>query len=333
MRNWLATTWKKDPLVFCVWTIAFALLIGFGMSLLLLGHAKLFGGMSVSSAEVLRDIALTVAALLGFPLLLQRTLTATRQADIDSQRLLADRYARSAELFANAELSARLAGLYALWDLAKEEVEIYHLRIMEILCAFVRNPPELKGWEPGDNKFPAQRPDMEAVLALILVRSKQQCVREYTVDYHLNFRKANLLSANLQKADLRGADLSYANLQNARFLRANLYSASFHRADLICAKFHNADLRGVKFYDPPSRIDEYPTESKKLEGVEWQNAALNGAWFPPRMQDHDISAIQNAVILKGDSLGLPIGLPSEVEDKLERITIQEWEKRRKRNYG
>ena len=332
MRNWLATTWKKDPLVFCAWTIAFALLIGFGMSLWLFGHAKLFGGMSVSSTEVLRDIALTVAALLGFPLLLQRTRAAIKQADIDSRRLLAERYARAAELFASAELSARLAGLYALWDLAKEEFEIYHVRIMEILCAFVRNPPELKGWESGDYKYPAQRSDMEAVLDLIRVRSKEQCEWEHAVNYRLNFRKANLSMANLQGADLRGADLSYANLQNARFLRANLYSASFHRADLSYAKFHNADLRGVKFYDPPSRIDEYPTENKKLEGVEWQNAALNGARFPPRMQDHDISAIQNAVILKDDSLGLPIGLPSEVADKLERITTQEWEKRRKRNY-
>ena len=211
MRNWLTTTWKKDPLVFCAWGIAFALLIGFGVSLWLLGHAKLFGGMSVSSAEVLRDIALTVAALLGFPLLLQRTRAATRQADIDSQRLLAeryarlaDRYARSAELFASAELSARLAGLYALWDLAKEKVEIYHVRIMEILCAFVRNPPELKGWESGDDKYPAQRPDMEAILTLIRERNEAQYAQEQIARYRLNFSGADLCHAKLQGARLRG---------------------------------------------------------------------------------------------------------------------------------
>ena len=316
-----SSAWKSDQVVSIVW--------GAFVSLWLVAIAV---GFLFNKWEEVRNFALLSTPLLGFPLLFHRTRLAAKQVDTDSQRLLAERYARSAELFASAELSARLAGLYALWDLAKEEVKIYHVRIMEILCAFVRNPPELKGWESGDDKYPAQRPDMEAVLALIWVRSKEQCEWEHAVNYHLNFRKANLFHADLQGANLRGADLSYANLLEARFVRANLFCAHFHGADLRYAKFRNADLRGVEFYDP-SRFDEYSTENTKLEGVEWQNAALNGVWFLLRMlQDRGIYDIQYAVILKGDSLGLPIGLPSEVADKLERITTQEWEKRRKRNY-
>ena len=283
----------------------------------------------VQKTEFLRNIALGVVAALGFPLLLERTRAAIKQADIDSQRLLAERYTRAAELFASRELSARLAGLYALWDLAKEEVEIYHVRIMEILCAFVCNPPELAGWKSVDGKLLAKRPDMEAVLKLIRERTKEQCEQEILV-LQPSFRGAAPVREirfrlDFTDADLRGADLNHAKLQYARFVRANLSCAHFHGADLSYAKFHNADLRGVKFNDS-SRF-EYSTDPTKLEGVEWQNAALNGARFPLRMQDRDIDAIQSAVILMDDSLGFAV-LPSEVEDKLERITMEEWEKRR-----
>ena len=308
MRNWLATTWKKDPLVFCAWTIAFALLIGFGVSLWLFGHAKLFGGMSVSSTEVLRDIALTVAALLGFPLLLQRTRAAIKQADIDSRRLLADRYARSAELFASAELSARLAGLYALWDLAKEKVEIYHVRIMEILCAFVRNPPELKGWESGDDKYPAQRPDMEAILTLIRERNEAQYAQEQIARYRLNFSGADLCHAKLQGARLRGAE----------FYRADLSDAHLVEADLRGAQFSFADLRGAFLMEA------------KLNGTEeFENTALNGTHFED-VDDEGMRRIHDGVILTHSGKPSP---PEEVYGniqigKLRQMELKDWQHER-----
>ena len=331
MRNWLTTTWKKDPLVFCAWAIAFALLIGFGMSLWLLGHAKLFGGMSVSSAEVLRDIALTVAALLGFPLLLQRTRAATRQVDIDSQRLLADRYARSAELFANAELSARLAGLYALWDLAKEEVKIYHVRIMEILCAFVRNPPELKGWKSGDDQFPAQRLDVNAVLKLIRKRSEGQHQQEDTAGYWLSFEGADLRGANFDGAYLRRAIFNRANLQGAFFDNTDLQSAYFWNVRLQHTLFLNADLRKSSFhFSEPGAIKGQTLINRALALLD--NAAVNGAGFSRETYLMGFS-LRSAVVLTDDEgKDLPPGPPSLPPQfdaiDLPRMTLQEWEKKR-----
>ena len=291
MRNWLTTTWKKDPLVFCAWAIAFALLIGFGMSLWLLGHAKLFGGMSVSSAEVLRDIALTVAALLGFPLLLQRTRAATRQADIDSQRLLADRYARSAELFASAELSARLAGLYALWDLAKEKVEIYHVRIMEILCAFVRNPPDLKkDGGLGDYKYPAQRPDMKTVLILIRERSEEQWKQEQIAEFNLDFNNANLQRANFEGAYLNGANFCFADLRGA-----NLSSVELDES----VKFNYAVLNGTSFWCTDNECMHYalPAIRKGIILADDDNRTpIPESRFPHDQNGHPIDGLTRMVM-------------------------------------
>ena len=37
-------------------------------------------------------------------------------------------------------LSVRLGGIYALQRLAEEEPKQYHVQIMRLFCAFVRNP-------------------------------------------------------------------------------------------------------------------------------------------------------------------------------------------------
>ena len=279
----------------------------------------------------MRDIVLLSTPLLGFPLLFQRTLTATKQANTDSQRLLADRYARSAELFANAELSARLAGLYALWDLAKEEVEIYHLRIMEILCAFVRNPPELKGWEPGDNKFPARdRSDFAAVLTLIRTRNHQQCEREHAVNFRLDFSGADLRAANFRGAYLRGAIFYRADLREvATFDYADLQSADFWNVQLQNTLFLNADLRKSSFhFSMPRAIKGQTLISRALAVLD--NAAVNGAGFSRETYLMGFG-LKSAVVLTDDEgKDLPPGSPPlppqfDAIDFL-RMTLREWEK-------
>ena len=63
-----------------------------------------------------------------------------RQADTAQQGLLNDRYERGAGMLGSDVLPVRLAGIYALERLAVEHPEEYHIQIMDLLCAFVRNP-------------------------------------------------------------------------------------------------------------------------------------------------------------------------------------------------
>ena len=68
--------------------------------------------------------------------------TAQRQADTAEQGLLNDRYDRGAGLLRSDVLPERLDGIYTLEGLARESAEQYYIRVMNLLCAFVRNPDE-----------------------------------------------------------------------------------------------------------------------------------------------------------------------------------------------
>ena len=57
-------------------------------------------------------------------------------------------------MLGNDVLSVRLGGIYALEHLAREHPDQYHLQIVKLLCAFVRNPPREGGIEttPSEGK-------------------------------------------------------------------------------------------------------------------------------------------------------------------------------------
>ena len=265
-------------------------------------------GEGVSTAEALRDIALTVAAIVGFPIVIQRArshdkqATAAReqaeanrkQAETDSRRRLAEAYAQAADLFAKTALPLRLAGLYALWKIAEEDAENHHVQIMRILCAFVRNPTPLDGWESGDDKYLPERLDIEAILDLISRRrKKEQIACEQESRYFMDFRKADLRRANFCEADFSGAKLEFADLRDA-----------------FCA--------GAKF--------DINTDFK--------DAAMNGVSFDG--VEGEVDAISEGVILTKNGKILPPGEPScdiaEYIAQMSREDIQEWQERRRKEH-
>ena len=63
-----------------------------------------------------------------------------RQTEIAQQGLLNERYQKGAEMLGSEVLAVRLGGIYALQRLAEEHPGQYHVQIMELFCAYVRNP-------------------------------------------------------------------------------------------------------------------------------------------------------------------------------------------------
>ena len=57
-----------------------------------------------------------------------------------NKTLLNKRYQEGAAMLGNDVLAVRWAGIYALERLAKDHPWEYHVQIMNLLCAFVRNP-------------------------------------------------------------------------------------------------------------------------------------------------------------------------------------------------
>ena len=313
IRQWIAARDTDGKIVAVLWeSAAYAAVAAFVLGLFL-------------GAEKFRDIALAMAAIFGFPLLFQRTRTALQQAETDSRRRMAEAYSQAAALFAKTELPLRLAGLYALWKIAEEDPENHHVQIMQILCAFVRNPTPLDGWKGGDgDKFiPARRPDMEAVMNLLGKRNENQRVQEAAANYKMDFTGANLQYLDLRAGDWRFASFAGANLHRVQFHIADLRRAEFSFVDMCMTSFYFADLREVSFFK--SKIDE---------NTEFSEAAMNGAYVNGINGDSRI--VERGVILTKN--GDPLYEHDELRNfgriaKMRRIDIQEWKKKRKEFYN
>ncbi len=107
-----------------------------------------------SNSETIRNVGLLLAGVLAFVFALWRAWVAERQAATARDQakiaqeqaataergLLNERYQKGAEMLGSDVLSVRLGGIYALQRLADEQPKQYHVQIMRLFCAFVRNP-------------------------------------------------------------------------------------------------------------------------------------------------------------------------------------------------
>lgn len=130
------------------------------------------GGNSTSRSEVFRNVGLFFVAVVALGFGIWRAWTAHRQAEasqrqaeaaneqarIAEQGLFTDRFSRAVEHLGSAQLPVRLGGIYALWRLAKDSPEHDLTSVVDILCAFVRDPP----YAPADAPQPAGNEDRQA---------------------------------------------------------------------------------------------------------------------------------------------------------------------------
>ena len=212
---------------------------------------------------------------------------AHRQVEAAQQGLSNERYQKGAEMLGSDVLSVRLGGIYALQRLANEHPQEYHVQIMRLLCAFVRNPTAKGNGEAGladhrtgevaatyeDRGGARPRQDVEAVMEAIATRSKIGIDLERAGKFQLdlrgaklgglnliNFEHVNLSWANLSYADLSCAnlrpltDMSWihavsVNLSSACLVDVNLAVTQFWGADLSGALLQGADLSGAAFSD------------------------------------------------------------------------------------
>ena len=220
-----------------------------------------------SGSTTFRNLGLIVAGMIALPLTLWRIRVADQQAKAaqeqvgtSQQSLLNEQYQKGAEMLGSEVLSVRLGGIYALARLARENSEEYHIQIMRLFCAFVRNPtPDDKQYieaaykrttidEIMDSQEPDEltnlRLDIEAVMEAIAHRRKDVIRFEKDADFHIDLREAklqNLFWQNIENVNLYRANLSFSDLSGASF-RAGTNLSWIHAVRVV---FYNADLADV----------------------------------------------------------------------------------------
>ena len=224
---------------------------------------------------------------------------AQRQAETAQLSLLNERYQRGAEMLGSEVLAVRLGGIYALRRLAVEHPEQYHLQIMELFCAYVRNPTgELEGRNlPNDagKPFRELRDDVQAVVWAIGNRSETDIALEQKGDpyFRLYLPGVNIESGQLSGLNLTGAFLNKSNLSGACLIGANfsntsLEGADFSGAHLFRANFSGARLNGANFSD--AILESSNLSDADLIGANLSNANLGSANLSDaRLHDANLS--------------------------------------------
>ena len=178
-------------------------------------------------------------------------------------------------------LAVRLGGIYALDHLAKEYPSEHHVQVMQVLCAFVRNPPHAPG---------APQPDVQDAVKAIGGRKDRIQIEEAS-GYLPDLSRANLSGmkmgwldfsgCNFEGADLSESGLTKSNLTGAHLYKATLRGATLAGADMGKANMTEADLSGVR-----SAVSANFTKAllisanlsyAKMQGANFQRAELGCA--------------------------------------------------------
>ena len=264
-----------------------------------------------SPSETIRNVSLAIGALIALVIAIWRGIVANQQARAAHRQaataqadLLNKRYQESAEMLGSAVLPVRLAGIYALRQLAEEHPQKYHRQVMRVLCAFVRHPAETRVFGMAE-----VRDDVQSSVEAITICHEKQLGTD--VACGLDLRGAELpgvflaaahlsspagrgrsgyadivtlplieiardLSVALTSANLRGADLAHAELRGTRLDYATLAGAILNGADFTAARLDNADLSGAMFgcegEDPAIGLTQAQLDS-----------AVTDATHPPRL--------------------------------------------------
>ncbi len=223
-----------------------------------------------SGSTTVRNLGFVIAGVVALPLAIWRSLVAQRQANTAQQDLLNERYQRGAEMLGSEVLSVRLGGIYALQRLAEEHPHQYHVQIVRLLCAFVRNPTAVRNGGIGpanhdtgevaetceDGVGVRPRQDVEATMEAIATRSHMGVELERDAEFRLDLRDAklgglnlmNFMEVNLSWANLSFADMSRVNIRpltDMSWIHAvsvNLSGACLDNVNLSVTQFIGADL-------------------------------------------------------------------------------------------
>lgn len=266
--------------------------IGIGLAALIFGYASLdlswqyWGEHSVNDdgitattfdrSTIFRNFGLAVLALIGLVLAVwrsvlahQQTQTGQKQAATAERGLIIDRYQKGALMLDSDELSVRIAGVFALRELALSDPDETYFLVLDVLYAFVREKSKTRQWHdsPAQPYYAKQTKTTEYDLlgadlghaleaathlrdTVNVAKAREQQNKWQAVLRHANLsgaeiRHANLSDAELTDANLSGAELREGNLSGAKLIQANLSGANLIEANLSGAKLIEANLSGA----------------------------------------------------------------------------------------
>jgi Pentapeptide repeats (8 copies) len=253
-------------------------------------------GFWAQDHESIRDLVITIAALVGIPFVIWRewlhhrqTKAAVHQAEIarqqaataqfrheaqveaDRERRITDNFTRAVEQLESDKLATRLGGIYILERIAQES-QPDHWPIMETLIAYVR---EQAPWPPTRTVEIVAEGQVERVPPALDVQACLTALGRRRIEHDLVDRYLKLPETDLRDYDLEGVHFENANLRHAHLEGAWLNNAHLEKARLGHAHLEEASLDGTHL--ERARLDYARLEQAFLAGAFVQEARCFGA--------------------------------------------------------
>ena len=204
-----------------------------------------------------------LAGLLGGPFLIWTTVIKQTTLNFQKEGHITDRISKAVEQLGAEKtvkvpkedatgsvertvpnIEVRIGGLLSLERIAQDSTRYDngrdHVRVMEILCAYVRENAPCLTLAITEPDFTAKRMriDVQTAINVIKRRAADQRAIEDLARYRLDLRSV----------DFDGADLSRGNFAGAIFWRSRFEAANFERSDLTGAQISGSLLNFAKWY-------------------------------------------------------------------------------------
>ncbi len=190
---------------------------------------------------------------------------------------IAERYTKAAEMLAHTDMMTRIAGLYSLWDVARESPS-HRVTVARTLAAFIRTKSPISDGPTESEE--GEAPSADIYTAAHLVSAHEWSSPEW-------YERGSRVVIDLRKVDLTGCDftdrnLAYAHLDGACLVRATLSGANLNAirmkgGTLAYAELSGASLDGAVLFDTNMR--EVDLNSAKLQSCLMTKCDLTKADF------------------------------------------------------
>ena len=226
--------------------------------------------------EAIRNIVLTMAALLAFPLALERMIIADKQLSATEDQLKASEKQNRDRDFQNwianffsLDEGMRYVAVEELWHFAQKHPEDYHVKVMRLFCNFIRNHSDCyksEGDPIGRFSFLRSKKEEENPQPHGQLSTREEFIGEK------NFN--NILSMVINKGG-RKKNTKQTRQERDEGYRIDLSGTNFSQVDLSDSDLTNADLRWTFWHQT------------NFEKMNWENCCIAKALFVPFGQKLD----------------------------------------------
>ena len=159
-----------------------------------------------------------------------------------------------------ANLEVRIGAILSLERIAQDSMIIDrgrdHIRVMEILCAYIRGNAAAASLDNDESSPPFKiRTDIQIAIDAIKRRDSEQQKLEEQQKYRLDLRGVDFRGANLSKGVFRGAIMVDCRFEYSFMQETDFSGAHFHRSILnyihcIRTKFIGANMNSCRIDQP-----------------------------------------------------------------------------------